>query len=66
MFFLKSYHYKFCGEASPRPFYKKIETEHISWSIVWNVVKFVLVECPSGGLQKYIKTKVLTTCFYLL
>ena len=32
-------------------------------SIVWNVIQFVLIVCPSWDLPKYIKTKVLRTCF---
>ena len=29
------------------------------------VLKFVFIVCPSRGLPRYIKTKLLTTCFYL-
>ena len=49
--------------ASPIPFYKKIKIEHISWSTVWNIIKFVFIVCLRRGLPKYIKTKVPTTCF---
>ena len=31
--------------------------EHIRRSTVWNVTKFVFIECPNGGLPKRIKTK---------
>ena len=40
--------------------------ENISELTVWNVIDFVFIVCPSWGLPKYIKTKVLTTCFYLM
>ena len=36
-----------------------------SESTIWNVIKFVFIVCPSQFLSTYIKTKVLTTCFYL-
>ena len=41
----------------------KIRIGHFSRSTVWNVLQFSLTVCPTGGLPKYIKTKVLTTCF---
>ena len=44
----------------------KIIIEHISGSTVLNVIKIVFIACPSRGLPKYIKTEVLTTCFYLI
>ena len=34
-------------------------------STVRNVIKFLFIVCPSGGLPIYIKTKVQKTCFYL-
>ena len=37
---------------------KKIKIEHISRLPVWNV----FIVCPSRGLPKHVKTKVLTTC----
>ena len=55
---------KSCGEASPR--LQKIKIEHISGSAVGNIIKFVFILCPSRGLPNYIKTKVLTTCFYFI
>ena len=39
--------------------------EHISGSTCWKVIQFVFVVCPSHGPPKYIKTKRLTTSFYL-
>ena len=46
--------YAKCGEeASPRPFYKNEKY----------VVTFVFIVYKSRGLRKYIKTKVLATCF---
>ena len=44
----------------------KIKIEHISGSTVWNVIQFVFLACPSWGLPKHNKTKVLTTCFDLM
>ena len=29
-------------------------------------IKFVCIPCPNQGLPKYIKTKMLTTCFCLI
>ena len=37
---------------------KKIKIEHTSRLPVWNV----FIVCPSRGLPKHVKTKVLTTC----
>ena len=53
-------------EANLRPFHKKSKIVHISGSAISNVIKFVFTLRPSRGLSKYIKTKVLTTCFYLI
>ena len=50
------------GEASPRPFYKKSKLSISLDQTFWNVMKFVFIVCPSHGLPKCIKTKVLTTC----
>ena len=53
---------KKCGEeASPRPFKNNIWD--ISESTVWNVIKFIFI-CLNRGLPKYIKNKMLTSCFY--
>ena len=49
-------------KSRPRPFYKFV----ISGSTFWNVVKLFFIVCPSQGLPKYVKTKVLATCFYLI
>ena len=44
-----------------------IKIEHIYGSPVWIVMKFVpIVVFLSQGLPKYIKIKVLITCFYLM
>ena len=39
--------------------------EHISGSTVLNILRFAFIASPSRDLPKYIKTKLLTTCFYL-
>ena len=31
-----------------------------------NVIQTISIVCPSGGLPKHIKTKLLTTCFELI
>ena len=49
------------GDASPRPFSKNPKL-----SISLDVMEFVFVVCPSRGLPKYIKTKVLSICLYLI
>ena len=49
----------------PDPFVK-IKTEHICRSTVSNVKKFDFILCPSEGLPKCLKTRMLTTCFYLI
>ena len=50
------------GKLVPEPFIK-IEITHTSGSTVRNVMQLVFIVYPSGGLPKYINTKVLTTCF---
>ena len=45
---------------------RKIEIEHVSGSPVLNVAKFFSIVYPNQGLLKYIKIKVLGTCFYLV
>ena len=58
--------YTKCGEeTSPRPIYKKSKL-NISGSRVLNIIKFLFTVCPSRRLPKYIKTKMLTICFYLI
>ena len=49
----------------PNPFLKN-KIEHNSGSTVLNFMKFVFIVCPSQGLPKYIETKMLTACFYLI
>ena len=61
--FLEKLYTKYDREASRRPFSYKIKIKHISGSTVLSVIKFVFIVCPSRVLPKYIKTKVLTTCF---
>ena len=41
--FLEESYTKYGGEASPKSFYKKIKTDHISEWIVWNVIPFVFI-----------------------
>ena len=64
IFLEKSYH-KCGGETSPRLFYKK---SYLSDLLIESLkyYKFVFIVCVSRGLPKYIKTKVLTTCFYFI
>ena len=53
------------GETSPRPFCKQSELSISLGLQFWNVREFVFIAYPSGRLPKDIKTKILTTCFYL-
>ena len=59
--FLEKLYKKCVGEASPRPSYRKSK-----FSKSLNQQKFISIVCPSRGLPEYVKTKVLTTCFYLI
>ena len=43
----------------------KKKNEHVFRSAVGNVIQFVFIVCPSRGLPKYVKTKVLNTCFVI-
>ena len=52
--FLKKSYTKYCGEASARPFSKKIKTEYISSLTDWNFTRFVFIVYPSGSLLKHI------------
>ena len=56
---------KYGAEASVGPFYKNSK---LSISLDQPSKSFFLLHllCPRLGLQKYIKTNVLTTCFYLI
>ena len=59
--------YTKCGwEANPRTFYKKIKLGQSLDQEPENVINFVFIVCPRGGLLEYMKTKVLSTCFYLI
>ena len=60
------YDTKYGRETSARPFLKKIKFEIISGWLVWNVIKFAFIVCLSRRLPKYIKTKLLNTCFDLI
>ena len=53
------------GETSSGPFYKKSKLS-ISLNQQSEMLKFVFIVYPGWDLQKYIETKVLTTCFYLI
>ena len=65
--FLQKLCTKYGGENSSRLFLKKRKKNgHISASAVWNFIQFAFVVYSSWGLPKYIESKVLTTCFYLL
>ena len=48
----------------PNPSIKN-KIEGIFKTTLQTVIKFVFIVYLSGGLSKYIKTKVLTNCFYL-
>ena len=61
--FLKKWYTKRGGETSPRPFSKNSKLRSTE---IWNFIQFVFIVCPSRVLLKYIKPKVLTTCFYLV
>ena len=62
--FLKKSSIKCDGDGRPRLFYKK-SILRISLECL-KCYKSALTVCPSEGLPKYIKTKVLTTCFYFI
>ena len=57
---------KWCGEANVRPFYKKLNIEHISGSTIWNVIKLVFITGAAprfpkwGDLEKHILQKALS------
>ena len=54
------------GEASPRPFHEKSKLSiHLDQQSE-NLYSLFLVHVQVLCLQKYIKTKVATTCFYLI
>ena len=57
--------YAKCGrETTPTPIPKN-KIKHIFGSTAWNFIQFVFIVYPDWKVPKYIKTKVLTTCFYL-
>ena len=61
--FLEKSYTKYDGEANSGSFYKKSKLSK-SLGQQFEMFKCVFL-CPSRGLTKYIKIKVLTTCFYL-
>ena len=54
------------GEKESETLFLKLEIELIAGSTIWNFVHFLFIVCPSRGLLKYIKTKKLTSGFYLI
>ena len=62
--FLENPYAKFGEKASPRPFYKNSKLS-MSLDQQSKMLSGFFIVCPSGGLPKYIKIKMLTTCFYL-
>ena len=64
-FFFEKLSTKCGGETILRPFFK-----NPNWAYLWiNSVKFYTVSfwcMPVWGLSKYNKTKLRTTCFYLI
>ena len=65
--FLQNSYTKCDAEASSRPVHKKSKfSVFLDQKHEWNVIKFVFNVCPSRGLPKYVKTKVMITCFWLI
>ena len=57
MFFFENHTQNAVGEASPKPFLK-----NQNWAHLWiNSLKY-----PTGGLQKFIKTKLIIPGFDLI
>ena len=63
--FLKNHTQNVVEKLVPDPIIE-IKLEHISGLTVWNGMQFVFIVYPIGVLPKYIKTKVLTTCFGII
>ena len=63
IFFFKNHKLYVVEKLVPDPFIK-ITIEHVSGSTVCN--QFISTVCKGWGLPKYIKTKVLIICFYLI
>ena len=54
-----------CGdETSPKPSFKK--SKYISGPAVRSFMQFVFIVYPRPGLQNYIESKFLITCFYFI
>ena len=63
--FLKKSYIKCGGETIPRLFYKKSKLS-ICLDQQSKVLYSLFFFIPSGGLSKFIETKLQTTCFYLI
>ena len=62
--FLEKSYTKCGGEANSRPFYKN---QIWAYPRINSLLCYkVFIVCPSLGLSKYIKTKMLNTSFYLI
>ena len=44
------------GESNSRTFLWKVKIEHISWSTIWNIIKFVFIALSCWDLPICIKT----------
>ena len=64
--FLEKLYRKYVEDASLRPFNNKSKLGMSLDQESEILLKFVFVVCVSQGLPTYVKTKVMTTCFYLL
>ena len=49
----------------PEPFLTNQNWTHL-WITVWNYIQLISILCLSKGLPRYIESKVLDTCFYLI
>ena len=65
--FLEKSYTEFSEETSPGPYPKNKDRTYL-WINKQSkiVMQFVFIICSSRGLAKYVETKVLTTCFYLI
>ena len=62
--FLEKSYIKSTGKTSSQPFSKKIKIEPLDQQS--RVLYSFFIVCPIGGLSKYFKTKVKTTCCSLI
>ena len=65
IFLVKSYT-KYSGQIIYLPFFKNIKIEYISGSTVWTFTQIIFIICAAWGLPKYIETKGLNNCYYLI